>query len=626
MSLFLGNLSATIQREDIEREFGRFGMCYINMKNGYGFAVYEVYEDAERALRTLCGKNICGQQISLSWSNRQPKYFRQFSRDNKYDEHYPGRNNRGGFVNARYRNTYNQKHFVRQSVNNRVQNRKVNHSAENLEHPREESKQSVTEAVPNAIFSHESPDRWDGAVVTDTLGETGVKNDATFERYKPQNDFENENILKNLRDSDSNGSPMQVSLLDKRVREQSNDAHVSQIETTERTLLCSNCGPFGHMMDKCPREATRLERFGRLGDNRNVDHAGGSRVSESENVKKHDKRDGKGNHKSKDRLEHQRRKRRKHGDGSLNKRDRKRRRRSCPSSSNECSPRSQSRASKSSSNISSHPSSKPFHSHSNSTMSRSASVQSNPKSKISCLKSITSVDDSQSISSDVKLSPKKNRDVSPTVCIFPHDHEFNVAKPNTGKNRSADFEVTETNRALEVEITDTSFNTGHITHKDQGDDEHMKCFSSKNMGVEEEDIVFATLNQIPLTSTKLPENIKKKYEHRESSLSNSRRHHGDGNENYMDEAAKKSQQEMHMGLKHYGLTLPGGHEQDISAGTFFGASRLWPWEIIYYRRLKKGPISTENYARRVTQNKEFGIVDKYIRSSTGWGERYGSSS
>jgi len=292
MSLFLGNLSATVQRADIELEFGRFGMCHIKMKNGYGFAVYDVPEDAERALRNLWGKNICGQQISLSWSNKQPKYFRQFSRNNKFDEQYRGRNNRGGFVNARYRNTYNKKHFVRQSANNRVQNRKVNHSAKNLENPREESKQNTTEVGPNENFSHESQDRWDGAV-TDTLGETGVKNDAMFERYKPQNDCDSENIIRNLRGSDSNGSPMQVSLMDKGVREQSNDAHVSPIETTKQKQLCNNCGLFGHVMDKCPREATRLERFDSfesLGDGCNVDHAGGSRVSESENVKRHNRR------------------------------------------------------------------------------------------------------------------------------------------------------------------------------------------------------------------------------------------------------------------------------------------------------------------------------------------------
>lgn len=74
-------------------------------------------------------------------------------------------------------------------------------------------------------------------------------------------------------------------------------------------------------------------------------------------------------------------------------------------------------------------------------------------------------------------------------------------------------------------------------------------------------------------------------------------------------------------LKHYGLPAPEEGEPGLSVEGYFGAARLWPWEMIYYRRLKKGPISTENYARRLEQNKEFGIVDRYIRSSSGWGEQ-----
>jgi hypothetical protein len=54
---------------------------------------------------------------------------------------------------------------------------------------------------------------------------------------------------------------------------------------------------------------------------------------------------------------------------------------------------------------------------------------------------------------------------------------------------------------------------------------------------------------------------------------------------------------------------------------YFGAARHWPWEIIYYRRLKKGPISTENYTKRLEQNKGFGTVDQYVRSSSGWWEQ-----
>jgi len=81
-----------------------------------------------------------------------------------------------------------------------------------------------------------------------------------------------------------------------------------------------------------------------------------------------------------------------------------------------------------------------------------------------------------------------------------------------------------------------------------------------------------------------------------------------------------STKEMCMVLNKSGLELPEGHEIKLTTDDFFGAARLWPWYIIYYRRLKKGPISIENYARRVAQNQEFGIVDKYIRSSSGWGE------
>jgi hypothetical protein len=81
-----------------------------------------------------------------------------------------------------------------------------------------------------------------------------------------------------------------------------------------------------------------------------------------------------------------------------------------------------------------------------------------------------------------------------------------------------------------------------------------------------------------------------------------------------------STEEMCMVLSKSGLDLPKGHEIQLSTDDFFGAARFWPWYIIYYRRLKKGPISIENYARRVAQNQEFNIVDKYIRSSSGWGE------
>jgi len=81
-----------------------------------------------------------------------------------------------------------------------------------------------------------------------------------------------------------------------------------------------------------------------------------------------------------------------------------------------------------------------------------------------------------------------------------------------------------------------------------------------------------------------------------------------------------SMEEMHMVLNNYGLELLKDDENNLTVDAFSGCARLWPWHLVYYRKLKKGPISTDNYARRVAQNQEFGIIDKYIRSSSGWGE------
>lgn len=83
-------------------------------------------------------------------------------------------------------------------------------------------------------------------------------------------------------------------------------------------------------------------------------------------------------------------------------------------------------------------------------------------------------------------------------------------------------------------------------------------------------------------------------------------------------SVRVSSEEICMVLKHYGLQYPKETKKDLPMEIYFGSARSWPWEIIYYRRLKKGPISAENYARRISQNEDFGIVDKYIRSTSGW--------
>ncbi|GJN21231.1 hypothetical protein PR202_gb08692 [Eleusine coracana subsp. coracana] len=90
--------------------------------------------------------------------------------------------------------------------------------------------------------------------------------------------------------------------------------------------------------------------------------------------------------------------------------------------------------------------------------------------------------------------------------------------------------------------------------------------------------------------------------------------------NGRSKSLKLTTNEVVSALKRYKMETHEVESLDQPVEKYFGAARLWPWEIIYYRRLKKGPISTENYARRLEQNKEFGIVDQYVRSSSGWWE------
>ncbi|KAG8374057.1 hypothetical protein BUALT_Bualt11G0091300 [Buddleja alternifolia] len=70
-------------------------------------------------------------------------------------------------------------------------------------------------------------------------------------------------------------------------------------------------------------------------------------------------------------------------------------------------------------------------------------------------------------------------------------------------------------------------------------------------------------------------------------------------------SARMSSEEICMVLKYYGLRYPEQNEKGILVEIYFGSPRWWPWEIMYYRGLKKGPISAEDYSRRIAQNEEF---------------------
>ncbi|KAI4348915.1 hypothetical protein L6164_009579 [Bauhinia variegata] len=100
MSLYIGNLSAHTRRDELERVFGRFGRCNVDLKReGYGFVVYDIPPNAEKALRALQGGNVCGEPLTLTWSSKQPRPFQRFARGAKtYDLQRDKNSDRVGYA------------------------------------------------------------------------------------------------------------------------------------------------------------------------------------------------------------------------------------------------------------------------------------------------------------------------------------------------------------------------------------------------------------------------------------------------------------------------------------------------------------------------------------------------
>ncbi|KAA8516788.1 hypothetical protein F0562_017102 [Nyssa sinensis] len=114
MSLHLGNLSSRVRRDNLECVFWRFGQCNVQLKDGFGFVVYDLPANAEKALRALRGRNICGEPITLSCSNREPRPLQRFARDARFHEAQRGRNYARGedYVNRKFGSNYQQDYRI----------------------------------------------------------------------------------------------------------------------------------------------------------------------------------------------------------------------------------------------------------------------------------------------------------------------------------------------------------------------------------------------------------------------------------------------------------------------------------------------------------------------------------
>ncbi|KAJ9554816.1 hypothetical protein OSB04_009430 [Centaurea solstitialis] len=505
MSLHVGNISSRVRRDELERVFRRFGRCSIQVRDKFGFIDYDYPVNAERALKSLRGKKICGEQLTLSWSksNRQPN---------------PVPRIRGG-----------KSHDSRQGQNPRTENYVNWKSPPNGRQDSRMGYKKPADEMAAGVGLNEKleNDRWEEQ--TDDLpNRKEVEKVSEFDRYEPED----------KRDDDDDE-------INHDVQQRKGDRAV----TTKTQLGCYNCGELGHKMRNCPRERTSKKKLNRFDRKRNDENnnKGDDGLRRIESGRERPSREV-SRYRKHHRTDYSR------ADNGINNERVKRRR--------EIESPERHRARKSR-----RPNPSPVHSDGSKYSKPTARFASNSNSKPSSL-SFSSTFSSKSQSHRSRNHRLLSRSISGS-----RSHSDSRA---TSSDRSSTPSLTNATSPLHKEVS---------AELDTMDTDHLE-----------------TANHEPEADSRL-----------QKTSSNS---------------MVITSEEMLMVIKHYGLKKDeelndNDNDNDLGVESYFGCGRLWPWEVIYYRRLKKGPISTENYARRVSQNREFGIVDKYVRSSSGWGEVVG---
>ena len=100
MSLFIGNISSATKVSDLEDLFKKYGPCKIVLKTSYGFADFENYSDAEKALDKCNKKEVGGAVIELKWSARMKRERRHSHREK---DHHSSRRERRSRSRSRSR-------------------------------------------------------------------------------------------------------------------------------------------------------------------------------------------------------------------------------------------------------------------------------------------------------------------------------------------------------------------------------------------------------------------------------------------------------------------------------------------------------------------------------------------
>ncbi|KAI4300587.1 hypothetical protein L6164_033946 [Bauhinia variegata] len=671
MSLYIGNLSVRTRRDELERVFSRFGRCKVDLKrDGYGFVVYDIPPNAEKALRALQGRNICGEPLTLTWSNKQPKPFQRFAGGARtYDSQHERNSDTVGY--ARRRLSSNGWRNYRMGNDIRAKSIDMHHEErgyhqEDFDVGQEKDyRGDYHDDCRGIIPNLEDNGRW-GESIHDPSSENGNENAMKFDRYEPYHGYDRKYENENHQIGYSGGSTAGNS------QEDMGRAHVNE-ETSnypdDSGYRCYKCGESGHRMRNCPKKHASQGKLNSL------DGGQGDKVDKKHRVEDEFKKFGSNSYaklqSSGDTLPMRQQRNEQRLSGSRHYRELLK---------NELSPvaketdghrrkdygrmkriRKETEAPKRPStkkakrSISSSLRSDRLASHSRSISSSSKSMhRSSSRSRSRAVSSTA-----QSLSSKSRYSrsgsPNSRKSSSPTslsvslnpsLASSPNKVQLNskgpsidATAPRSSDHLSAQGQQIESDFDLNHKSKDTNIavNGNDALYTKVVDDLKKDHYAPDNNN--QNLVLFDQSNEVtdltkPLTDNgtsaagssaeivretesfqpsgtlmmeDMPVDIKKSALETHSSCQSAH-------------STTLSSEEMCMVLKHYGLELPNDDEKNLTADAFFGSARMWPWHIIYYRRLKKGPTSTENYARRIAQNKEFGIVDKYIRSSSGWGE------
>ncbi|GMI96694.1 hypothetical protein HRI_003338700 [Hibiscus trionum] len=278
MSLYIGHLSYHTRRDELERVFKRFRKCNVKLKEGYGFVVYDYPPNAQKALRALQGRNICGKPLTLTWSNKQPRPFKNCVRaDKTYDRKplkirsparagdYDGRNFDLN-VQSDYKISIEQPNSHGIGLNSAdLRNADIDYHQEHVKQFITEDNHVNREDFPNENGQDEPSqmdDRWDGRRHDHSDG-NGIEHEMEFDRYvgyDKKADAENQQIVY------SSGSPTEQSSREKIVTELIRKETLNHPKDSKVLQACYSCDALGHKKHNCPDEITSGRYFSRFND------------------------------------------------------------------------------------------------------------------------------------------------------------------------------------------------------------------------------------------------------------------------------------------------------------------------------------------------------------------------